>query len=257
MSDYTGRYAQIYDAIYAGKPYKDEVDFIDKLSIEHRRTRGSLLDMACGTGTHAFMLSDLGYEVVAFDLSESMLDVAQKKQTATPCPAQFLHGDMRTFQYEEKQFDVIVCLFNAIGYITETQDMLKTLGQVYNNLAPGGLFIFDFWNAAAMLRNFEPVRVLRIPKKESEIIRISETSLNYPQQTCSVKYTLIELLNNGSYHQTEESQLNRFFTVNEMEGLLTTAGLKAISWHEGLTEGTDITTETWHIGAVAKRPLEG
>ncbi len=55
------------------------------------------LDLACGTGTLALMLSDEGWEVVGLDLSEPMLAQARAKaiNVETPGRVTFVRGDMR------------------------------------------------------------------------------------------------------------------------------------------------------------------
>ena len=39
----------------------------------------SILDIGCGTGSHALPFADMGYAVTGVDISEDMLEIARKK----------------------------------------------------------------------------------------------------------------------------------------------------------------------------------
>jgi len=53
-----------------------EVDFIEKEINQNMETK--ILDIDCGTGRHAIELAKRGYNVTGVDLSENMLNKAQK-----------------------------------------------------------------------------------------------------------------------------------------------------------------------------------
>lgn len=51
------KYAKFYDKVYSKKKYDAEVEFINSI-VKNFKVKGkNLLDMACGTGTHAKNLS--------------------------------------------------------------------------------------------------------------------------------------------------------------------------------------------------------
>lgn len=73
-------YAAVYDALYADKNYSSECDLLERVFREHaaRPVRG-ILDLGCGTGGHALMLAQRGYEVVGVDGSTAMIARAAAK----------------------------------------------------------------------------------------------------------------------------------------------------------------------------------
>src|SRR5262252_9714364 len=80
MSSYIGRHAELYDVFYADKPYEAEAVFVHQLIQQNSLTGSrSLLELACGTGSHAFVLERLGYQIEAIDYSADMIAVAQRK----------------------------------------------------------------------------------------------------------------------------------------------------------------------------------
>jgi len=73
-------YAATYDALYRDKDYDGEVALVERLFREHGVGEvSSVLDLGCGTGSHAIRLAARGYEVVGVERSEAMLEVARRK----------------------------------------------------------------------------------------------------------------------------------------------------------------------------------
>ena len=69
-------YSKFYNLLYKDKDYDSEVDYIHKLISQNTKLKKSILDLGCGTGIHAEMLYDKGYEIIGVDISNEMLDVA-------------------------------------------------------------------------------------------------------------------------------------------------------------------------------------
>src|SRR6266496_3531226 len=84
-----------YDDIYSsmGKDYAVEANKLHELIQKHKCTDGNtLLDVACGTGRHAGLLSK-NYEVMGTGLNADMLKVARKKHPEI----HFIQSDMMDF----------------------------------------------------------------------------------------------------------------------------------------------------------------
>ena len=57
MGIYDGRHAELYDLFYGGKPYAAEAGYLhDLLRRFAKRPVRRVLDIACGTGSHAIEL---------------------------------------------------------------------------------------------------------------------------------------------------------------------------------------------------------
>ncbi|HEV8187378.1 MAG TPA: class I SAM-dependent methyltransferase [Pyrinomonadaceae bacterium] len=252
MTSYSGRHAELYDLFYADKPYEVEAAFVAQCLREYAvgpTTR--LLEIACGTGTHALQLEQRGYKIVATDYSPDML--ARARQKAANSQVEFQLQDMTQLEVGGAPFDAAYCLFDAIGYVGTNEALEKVFRGVHKHLRRDGLFIFEFWHAGAMLRHYDPVRVRRWEQKDSTILRISETSLDYAKQLSSVCYSIYELRNDGTYSSITETQTNRYFLVQEMAAWLTATGFAPLKWFAGFTNSESISDETWHIVAVARR----
>ena len=255
MNPYRGRYAQLYDLLYAAKPYAEEARFVrqclrDFGSGESQR----ILELACGTGSHAFEFEQQDLHVTALDYSPEMIAVARHKAGAKGSSVKFQEGDMRQFDISGPPFDAVICLFDSIGFAHTSAAIRGVMRNVHQHLRPNGLFVFEFWHAPAMLRHHDPLRVARWKTESGEIVRISETRLDYPSQLAQVSYRVYEMKSDGTYSSFEENQVNRYFGVTEMEDLLESAGLRPLQWFNGFARDVNISDETWHVVAVAQRP---
>jgi ubiquinone/menaquinone biosynthesis C-methylase UbiE len=254
MSSYIGEHASLYDLFYSEKDYKKESEFINELIIEHgaNNTR-TVLEIACGTGNHAFELEKYGYKITAIDYSKSMIEQAAIKKAKNGSGVHFSIGDMKEIKFEKASFDNVICLFDSIGYVRTNENLRRVLTGVYDVLSDNGIFIFEFWHAAAMLQSYDPVRVKRWKLGDSDILRISETSLDLKSQSCDVCYSIYQTYKDGTYSYLEETQTNRFFLLQEMNNFLENAQFKIISNLAGYNGNKNIDENTWHILTVAQK----
>lgn len=108
----------------------------------------SVLDLACGTGSQAIYLHNKGYNVVAYDINAKMLRKARQKLALMEGYIEFKKGDMRLTH--AGKFDAVITIFNAIGHLT-IPDFIKTIQNIYHNLNPNGIYIFDIFNLQYLL----------------------------------------------------------------------------------------------------------
>ena len=257
QSSYVGRHAELYDLFYAGKSYSAEAQFVHACLRQYGSGASRrLLEVACGTGNHAFEMEKLGYQIVATDYSADMLAQAQRKARENGSQIDFRLQDMRSLDLAERPFDVVMCLFDSLGYVATNENLLKVLEGVHSHLKPQGLFVFEFWHAPAMLKNYEPLRLKRWHQSDRDVLSISETELDYAYQLAHVSYTVYELFANGRYSTFTEKQTNRYFSLQEMNALLTISGFEPFKAFSGFDEDERITDTTWHVVMIARRQSE-
>lgn len=142
------RSAELYDRLYAGKPYADEAAAVHARIQAHLRSDGNaLLDVGCGTGNHVAHLRE-HYRVDGMDLEEGMLRIARERYP----DATFHQGDMTEFDLG-RPFDAVVCLFSAIAYARTEDRLRQTLANFARHLRPGGVAVVEPWLAP---ENFRP-----------------------------------------------------------------------------------------------------
>ncbi len=254
MTNYAGRYAELYDLFYADKPYPAEAVFVhDCLQEFATRPTREILELASGTGRHAVELEKFGYQITATDRSPDMLEIARRRASKNSSKVVFAPVDMRQFELPGKEFDAVICLFDSIGYLKTDEAVRDALTQVWNHLRPGGLFIFEFWHAPPMLNQYSPTRVRKLKTANGVIIRTSTTTLDRKNRLANVEYVVDEKAGNGSSSILREAHTNRFFSIDEMESFVVGANFELVKFFAGFNKTGTITDDTWHIVAVARK----
>ncbi|MBI4318909.1 MAG: class I SAM-dependent methyltransferase [Chloroflexi bacterium] len=101
-----------------------------------------ILDMACGTGMHAVLFAEWGYDVVGVDLSAEMIKRARQNARKSGVSVEFKPiGFGGLSQGRLSNFDVIVCLGNSLPHILTEDELARALLDIHRALNPGGTFI--------------------------------------------------------------------------------------------------------------------
>ena len=142
MKAYTS-FAYVYDEYMDNIPYDDWCKYLIQLLKEQGVDDGALIaDLGCGTGTVTQKLDDAGYECIGIDLSEDMLTIASEKMYDLDKQIIYSHQDIRSFALPYEA-DAMTSIGDSMNYITSKEDIAKVFKCVYDNLAYGGVFIFD------------------------------------------------------------------------------------------------------------------
>ena len=106
-----------------------------------RELGGPLLDLACGTGTMAIRMAQLGYEVTGVDIIPEMIAWASQKAQTQGVSIDWVVADVRTFHLQ-KQFPLVYLLGNAFQHFLSRADQEALLARVWEHLHPQGCFLF-------------------------------------------------------------------------------------------------------------------
>ena len=138
-----GPVTPFYDALMAGVPYRTWADYLARLWKRHDVVPQRVLDLACGTGTISRLLARRGYSVTGVDLSAGMLAVARERTSAEHLDIPFYQQDAAELDLGDIRFEAVLCLFDSLNYILDSERVQSAFYRVFAQLAPGGAFIFD------------------------------------------------------------------------------------------------------------------
>ncbi len=141
MKDLYEKFAYDYDEFGPIEEYLgDEKTFLHKVFSAHGVK--NVLDCACGTGQHLYMLAQAGYNVWGSDYSESMLLVACKNLQKREYNIPLCQCDFRFLEHKfDMTFDAIVCLTTALPHLHTDEDLLIALSSMKNRLNKNGLLV--------------------------------------------------------------------------------------------------------------------
>ncbi len=232
------KYATYYDKIYSHVDYKGESEFINWAVNEHKTSPGvELLDVACGTGSHALILKN-NFNITGVDINENMLKIAREKVS----DANFIHGDMKKLEIISK-FDVIICIFSAIHYNTDYKELECTLTNFYNHMEDGGILIFDLsFNTDNWIEGI--VSVDTVVEEELKIARICQSRLEKGIFNANFVFLVKD---NGVFDFDIDEHKLGVFEIDKVNKIMEKVGFKTYIYG-------DFTFETWQIGE-CQRPV--
>ena len=137
-----GPIAPYYDELMSQVPYDTWAGYYRLLLAQLGHEPESLLDVCCGTGTCAEILTEEGYQVTGFDISEPMIAEARRKAEEKGLDIDYHVADAAELDLGT-QFESAYSFFDSLNYITDPEHLRKSIIKVGEHLVPGGSFIFD------------------------------------------------------------------------------------------------------------------
>lgn len=219
---------ELYDAIYGSfKDYEAEARTIATLIEQAAPAAQSVLDIACGTGSHALhLVRSHGFSVHGLDIEPAFVRLAADKVPE----ASFVQGDMSSFDLG-RGFDVVLCLFSSIGYLCDLAEVEAALRCFRAHLNASGVVLVEPWLTPDA---WAPGRVYLHTGEDGErqIVRMSHSRLD--GRTSCLEFHYLIGGPEGIEHRLEEHSLG-LFTREEMMEAFANAGFRDVSFDpEGL-----------------------
>ena len=137
-----GVFSEFYGALTANVSYDTVSQVLSSLLTRYGKSKGLLLDLACGTGSVSVRLAKKGYEVIGVDLSPEMLSEAQNKAYSAGQNILFLCQDMTALDLYGT-VDAAVCTLDGLCHLPDEESVQAALRKVSLFMNPGGVFLFD------------------------------------------------------------------------------------------------------------------
>lgn len=212
-------YFEEYADVLTPEKTKTEVDFLEK---ELKLKKGAkILDLACGHGRHTVELAKRGYVMIGQDINSFFLKDAKKSAKKAGVEVRWIKGDMRQIPFEN-EFDVVINLFTAFGYLESDEEDQEVLHQVTEALCPNGRFVIDIVNRERIMRIYG--------KKDWRKLTdgtIIITERNFDLITGRNQEKRIRIHKNGK--RQVSNMAIRMYTLPELISMCKKAGLRFVS----------------------------
>jgi len=227
-----GQLSEIYDYVMRHVDYDHWADYIESIFARFKLTPDKILELACGTGSMAAILSKRGYQVRGVDQSDGMVAVAKQKAEDEQLSAIFQQGDMVESPVMNDAFDAIICLYDSINYLMDEKALRQMLDRVFTNLSPTGIFIFDACTEINSKRFFD-----------NEVDQESTDRFSYIRH-CEYKaqervqvneFQLVFNRSDGKHDEYFERHEQRIYPIDQLKHLCKEAGFRNLSAFDGFT----------------------
>jgi SAM-dependent methyltransferase len=168
-----------------------------------------VLDVACGAGRHARAFVEAGALCFGVDLSATLLRVARRLTSAS-----LIRADMRQLPIRPGSMHLTVNLFTSFGYFDRDAEHRMALEEMISTLQPGGWFVIDFLNPAAVRRELVPEETLQMA---GQTVRVSRSVSPDGRYVCKS----IRAREGKQYRERV-----RLFEPEQISGMLESAGVQ-------------------------------
>jgi ubiquinone/menaquinone biosynthesis C-methylase UbiE len=221
VKDSYEKLAYDYDEFGAINEYLgEEKIFFEKMFKEYNVN--SVLDCACGTGQHLYMLSEMGFSVFGSDYSEAMIEVANKNLKKHGKNIPLCQCDFRFLEQKHtNSFDAIVCLTTALPHLHTDEDLITALKSMKNKLHKNGILILTQGTTHYNL-SLPPIQTIVNRNDFSRVFVIEHDN----------EFQIIHILD--LFHSEKRTESNQYDIVyrllldNDYRKLLLEAGFKNI-----------------------------
>jgi len=249
-------YSRYYDLLYRDKDYKAEAQYIHELIQQYAPGAEDLLELGCGTCTHAAELARKGYRVHGVDSSPEMLARAKLKLDKMPSNVvnniSNTQADIRNVRLPNR-FDAVIALFHVMSYLPTNDDIRAALETAKIHLMKTGILVFDCWYGPAVLTQRPTIRVKRMEDEAVRIVRIAEPFIYPNDNLVEVKYEVfITNKENGAVETIEETHRIRYLFKPEIDSLLAGAGFTTVDCLEFMGN-TEPGLSTWSVLFIGRR----
>ena len=184
---------------------KNNKEIIDKFTscfTDAGTVKPKILDLGCGLGYDAQLLSEDGAVVVGVDLSEKSIEIA--KQNVENC--KFFVGDITDDLSKLGMFDGVICLATIMHI--DIEKLKQTFDNIANILHVGGLLLVSSFDGVG--KNIKKSLVKFNNESYDQNIN------NYDAETvCSIAYPNLRLVDTWKFDDFEEGM--RYFVFEKVE----------------------------------------
>lgn len=188
------------------------------------------LELAAGTGNITEQLISKNCHLDAFDRSEEMLMVAREKNLSIR-DVQFYQQDMVDFRFA-KTYDFAICACDSLNYLLNDGDLLRTFQRVFDQLKPGGVFLFD---VVTLYRMKEMYGNETFVVDQDDVFYVWKNRWNPENKQISYEITFFAQ-REDFYDRFDEFHQQRGYTMEEIEAALNEAGFAEFQSFDGFSK---------------------
>ncbi len=232
-------FSPIYDSLMDEAPYTEWLQFLQNTIHRYPISSKKVLDLGCGTGRMAIMLTQKGYSMTGVDLSSEMLSIAAERIRSTNvAPFPLVQQDMRELVLGDT-YGLIYSFCDSLNYLLEEEEILRTFQQIEKHLDADGLFVFDVHSPYKITHSYasgpivdddDTISYIWIPEVDEESLCVDHHIHFFVHQE------------GDQYRRFSEIHQQRAFTIEQIRQCLNKANLEVLSISADFSDRSPIET---------------
>jgi len=147
--------------------FEETLKFFRNNNIHKPRNNGTVVDLGAGSGAQTIPLATLGYNVIAVDFCQKLLNILEDraKERNVQDKIQTICGDLLKFTEGTPRngVEMVVCMGDTLTQLGNMEEVKRLLIKISNALQPNGIIVLTFQNLADTeaentLNKFIPMR---------------------------------------------------------------------------------------------------
>ena len=196
---------------------------LERIWLPRVAPKGRILDVCCGTGYLAGLLSARGYRVTGIDSSAEMIAHARQNVPA----AAFLVADASQFHVLGK-FDGAVSTFDSLNHILTEDALQDAFRRTAAALKPGAPFAFDMLLESAYQTNWTDAFTL---VRDDHVLVLSGSDFDRQTGLAQCRITMFRLIE-GVWRRSDVVVQERCYSTSEIDTLLKRAGFEGTACYD-------------------------
>ncbi|MFB6201237.1 MAG: class I SAM-dependent methyltransferase [Halorhabdus sp.] len=241
-------FATVYDDLYHDKDYEREVERVLSLFASHGHDPNRILDVGCGSGSHAIHLAERGLSVTGVEPSEKMATLAREKVRDRGLADNVTIEQTTIEEFSTPEtFDAAVAQFNVWGYLTDNTALRRGFRAVKNSLHAECPFVFDTWYGPAVLQIEPDARFKKIELNSGVLYRYARPTMDTERNVVDVEYDVVHVEGDSVVERGSEIHSLRYFFRPEMEAFCEQTNLE-LQTVIPFDEANDcVGVDTWNV----------
>ena len=189
-----------------------------------RVPRGArILDLCCGTGYLAGLLTARGFRVTGVDSSAEMIAHARENVPG----ASFQVAEASEFKVLGK-CDGAVSTFDSLNHILEPETLQAAFRRTAAALKKGSSFVFDVLLESAYQTNWADNFTL---VRDDHVLLLTGSGFDFRTRLASCRITMFRLID-GVWRRSDTEVVERSYTTQEIDAALEAAGFEHTEFYD-------------------------
>lgn len=197
----------------------------------------NILDLGCGPGLYAELLTGKGHRVTGIDYSKCSIDYAKNNAKKKNLDITYINENYLNLDFEN-MFDLVLLIYTDFGVLLPDERELLLLN-IHKALKPGGKLVFDVLNDKNINQKVGSKNWELVDKgfwMDKPYLALSNSFLFDDQKVILFQHTIIDENENYKTYRF----WTHFFNENDISNILEKNDFQSIDFHDDVLPESDL-----------------